>query len=203
MPKHIQVLYSDKFYVNEICFMLGQAKPLNLILVQHLVVESHSHLANCFQEFIGILLSHKFETGTIFSDADQAVISQINDHGNIVVETCGAGDHVNEAESSIKTIKERFRSVKAGLNFPLFKKLIVELVHYVVGRLNLSISQFATDGLCARVRLTGVLVDARKEMNIGFGHLVVSRNKNVVYKCVAKCVLVSDLLAIAKVRGGY
>ena len=87
---------------------------------------------------------------------------------------------MNEAESCIRTIKERFRSIKAGLIFQLTKRLVIELVTFVIGRLNLSFSQHSTDGQCPRVRLTGVILDARKTLNAGFGYLVVARNKNVV-----------------------
>ena len=83
-------------------------------------------------------------------------------------------------ETRINPIKERFRSIKAGLYFNLFSQLIIELVYFVVGRFNMTISQTALDGLCPRVRMTEVLIDAKKELNIGFGHLVVARNKNVI-----------------------
>ena len=47
---------------------------------------------------------------------------------------------------------------------------------YVIGRINIGVSQSATDGLCPRVRMTEILVDANKDLRIGFGHLVVARN---------------------------
>ena len=107
------------------------------------------------------------------------MIANINQHGKLRVEVCGPGDHVNDAETRIKTIKERYRSIIAGLLFVLFKQLVIELVCYVVGRMNLTVSPLASDGLCPRVRLTELLVDAKKELHIGFGHLVIARNKNV------------------------
>ena len=109
-----------------------------------------------------------------------------------MIETCAAGDHVEEAESPIKTIKERIRSVKAGLDFALTKQLVIELVKYIVGRINIGIPQHSVDGLCARVRLTGVILDATKELIIGYGYLVVARNKNVVS---------NDALALKTSRG--
>ena len=63
--------------------------------------------------------------------------------------------------------------------FPLTETLIIELVLYITGRVNLSISQRSVDGLCPRVRLTGELVDAEKELRVGFGAYVIARNKNV------------------------
>jgi len=179
IPKRHQDLYTDKFYIGGLCFLICNAKPLDILFVKPLAGETEIHLGRAFQEFMAILSSYKFETDVIYSDADQAVIAQLNGHGRVRVETCAAGDHVNEAEARINTVKERFRSVKSGLNFELFKRIIIELVQYIVGRINICVSQLSVEGLCPRVRMTETLVDANKELNIGFGHLVVARNKNV------------------------
>ena len=53
-------------------------------------------------------------------------------------------------------------------------------MQYIVGRINIGISQYSVDGLCPRVRLTETMLDANKELRISFGYLVVARNKNVV-----------------------
>ena len=108
IPKRSQDLYTDKFFIGGLCFMLGNAKPLDILFVKPLAGESEIHLGKVFQEFIAILLSYKFETNIIYSDADTAVIAQLDGHGRVRVEPCAAGDHVNEAESRIKTVKERF-----------------------------------------------------------------------------------------------
>ena len=38
MPKRAQDLYTNKFYIGGICFMLGCAKPLDVLLVNILVL---------------------------------------------------------------------------------------------------------------------------------------------------------------------
>ena len=141
---------------------------------------TESHYGVAFEEFIAILLSYKYPVEVIYSDADGAVIANLNKHGTVRIEACAAGDHVDEAETRINPVKERFRSIKAGLDFPMIRQVIIELVHYVVGRINIGISQYSLDGLCPRVRFTEQLIDAEKELRVGFGHLVVARNKNVV-----------------------
>jgi hypothetical protein len=180
VQKHPQDLYCDKFSIAGLWFMLCNAKPLGVLLVKNMEGHTEAHLGAVFQEFISIIASYKFATNNIYSDGDTAAVANVNRHGGDLIEICGAGDHVNEAESCIKTIKERFRSVKAGLIFQMTKRLVVELVTFIIGRLNLSISQHATDGQCPRVRLTGVILDANKTLRAGFGYLVVARNKNVV-----------------------
>ena len=116
----------------------------------------------------------------IYFDEAGAAVANINKVGTVRVENCAAGDHVDEIESSIKTVKERLRSVRSGIIFKLTARLITKLVLFIVGRINIGISQYTTDGLCARVRLTGVMLDMHKELRTGFGYLVVARNKNVV-----------------------
>ena len=178
-PKRPQQLFVDTMmYVGGLPFLVCRAKPLGILLAKYMTGQNETHIGRAFEEFVAILLSYKYTTDIIFSDADSAVIANINAHGTVRVENCAAGDHVNEAESPTTSIKERYRSIKAGLDFLLFKQLIIELVLYVIGRMNICVSQYATDGLCPRVRMTEILVDANKDLRIGFGHLVVARNKN-------------------------
>ena len=177
--KRPQALFTDMFYIGDVQFLLCCAKPLDVIFVKVQQHKTESDYGASFEEFVSILRSYGFVSEVIYSDADPAVIANINDHGSMRVETCAAGDHIEEAEARIKTVKERFRSVKSSVNFPLCKKLIIELVAFVVGRINISISQYANDGMCPRVRLTSALVDAKKDLCVGFGAYVLARNKNV------------------------
>ena len=137
-------------------------------------------LNKSFVEFISTLQSYQYESEVIYNDADPSAIANINKLSRVRVEACAAGDHVEEAESPIRTVKERFRSVKAGILFELTVRLIFELVFFIIGSINMGISEYSPDGLCPRVRLTGVLLDNNKELRVGFGYLVVARNKNVV-----------------------
>ena len=180
LPKSTQKLFCDKFMIGSIWFMLCNAKPLNLLMVHLLDGASAECLNKSFVEFISTLQSYQYESEVIYNDADPSAIANINKLSRVRVESCAAGDHVEEAESPIRTVKERFRSVKAGILFELTVRLIVELVFFIIGRINMGISQYSPDGLCPRGRLTGVLLDNNKELRVGFGYLVVARNKNVV-----------------------
>jgi hypothetical protein len=180
VPKFAQCFFCDIFYVGGIPFLLCKAKPLNLLIVHPLQGESADHLLEAFQYFINTMKSYKYEVDVIYFDEASAAVANINKVGTVRVENCAAGDHVDEIESSIKTVKERLRSVRSGIIFKLTARLITKLVLFIVGRINIGISQYTTDGLCARVRLTGVMLDMHKELRTGFGYLVVARNKNVV-----------------------
>ena len=180
VPKFSQCLFCDIFYVGGIPFLLCKSKPLNLLMVHPLLGESADHLLEAFQFFINTLKSYKYGVDIIYFDEAGAAVANINKVGEVRVENCAAGDHVDEIESSIKTVKERIRSVRSGILFKLTARLITKLVLFIVGRINIGIGQYTTDGLCARVRLTGVMLDMHKELRTGFGYLVVARNKNVV-----------------------
>ena len=103
--------------------MLCNAKPLSVLFAKHMEKHTEVLLGAAFQEFINMLASYKFAVDTIYSDADTAAVANVNRLEGDLIEICGAGDHVNEAESCIKTIKQRFRSVKSGLIFQLTKRL--------------------------------------------------------------------------------
>jgi hypothetical protein len=178
-PKQPQRIFTDVFYVGGCAFLLGVVKPLGLLLCKPMAGETESDYGLAFEEFVNVLRAHGFLTEIIYSDADQAVVSVMNQLGPVRVEVSGAGDHVTDVENAIKTVKERIRSVKSSLVFRLNKFLVTELVLYVVGRVNITVPAGAADGLCARVRFTGDLVDASKDLCLGFGAYVLARNKNV------------------------
>ena len=137
--------------------MLCKVKPLNLIMVHHLGGgQNETALHRCFVEFIRTLQSYKYESETIFSDADRAVVVNLNKLSRVRIENSAAGDHVNEAESNIKSVKERLRFVRAGSFFELTERLIIELVFFIVSRINMGVFQYSRDGLCARVRIIDV-----------------------------------------------
>ena len=81
IPKRNQDLYTDKFFIGGLCFLLCNAKPLDILFVKHLIGESEVHLGRAFQEFVAILSSYKFDTDVIYSDADPAVVAQLNGYG--------------------------------------------------------------------------------------------------------------------------
>ena len=101
IPKPAQNLYCDNFYVGNLWFMLCNVKPLGILLVSFLEGQSENHLGVAFREFIAVLQSYKYEADVIYSDADPSAIANLNQHSRVRVETCAAGDHVNEAESPI------------------------------------------------------------------------------------------------------
>jgi hypothetical protein len=88
------------------------------------------------------------------------------------VDVTGAGDHLDKVDSKIRRIKETMRSVIAGLAFSLPKRLVKDLVTYVVSRINTRRTTALNDNVYPRVKFTGRKVDYKMEYCLAFGDYV-------------------------------
>ena len=111
-------------------------------------------------------------------DRHQSLLSLNGKLGDVDVEACGAGDHVGRAENKIKTVKEIYRTVITRLPWKLARRLIRDLVSFIIKRLN---SQPSSSGVAIspRVSITNVKIDFDKEYQLGFGDYVEARNPAV------------------------
>jgi len=88
------------------------------------------------------------------------------------VNVSGAGSHVPRVESAIRIIKERVRGHIAVLPFRLSFSLLVWLVYYCVGRINLVPTSSLTVPIPPRELLTGRKVNFKKDLKLSFGDYV-------------------------------
>jgi hypothetical protein len=85
------------------------------------------------------------------------------------VDMGGAGDFVSKADAKIRRIKERYRSVKAGLKWKIPPVLVKDLVAYVVTRINSERSAAIKLNVAPKVLFTGTQMDFKKEFCLAFG----------------------------------
>ena len=74
-------------------------------MVKHITGESELHLGRAFEAFIAILASFKFDSNVIYSDADPAVVAQLNGHGKVRVEVCAAGVTLMKLKRELQLLK--------------------------------------------------------------------------------------------------
>ena len=120
--------------------------------------------------FVGILSSHKVEVLSIKSDQEpamKAAKSTIESTLKNPVEL--STENVAESERGIRVVKSVCRSIKADLPYMLFPTLLVFLVAYAVGRLNLWPSANHPLLLPPRHALTGKCSDATTTLQAGYG----------------------------------
>jgi hypothetical protein len=87
----------------------------------------------------------------------------------VSVDVAGAGDFVPKVDAKIRRIKERYRSMKAGLKWKIPPILIQDLVAYVVTRINSKRSAAINLNVAPKVLFTGMRMDFKKEFCLAFG----------------------------------
>ena len=173
-----QTLHSDVMFVRGSPNLLTVAHPLDLTVSTALPSQSEKALGAAVAEQIAALRAHGFEVVELRVDRQAALLALQGKLGTVRVEACGSGDHVGMAENRVKTVKEGFRTVISRLAFRLPNRLVVDLIFYVVKRLNSQPSSFG-DRRSPRVKTTGRKIPFDKEYSLGFGDYVEARDPSV------------------------
>jgi hypothetical protein len=152
--------------------------PMQLVVASPISNESTLQLSNAIEDQLSMLRSMGIKVRRIRVDRHQSLLAIRGKFPDVEVEACGAGDHVGRAENKIRTIKEQFRTIVARLPWKLARRLICELISYIIKRLNCQPTG-AHVHMSPRVFMTGVKIDFAKEYLLGFGDYVETRNPAV------------------------
>ena len=174
----IQEIYADVMHIRGQKTFISVLFPLQLVIASPITSESMSQLSQAIEDQLSMLRSMGVKVRRIRVDPHQSLLGVKGKFPGIEVEACGAGDHVGRAENKIRTIKELFRTIVARLAWRLARRLICELIFYIVKRLN-SQPTGARVHMSPRVSMTGVKIDFSKEYLLGFGDYVEARNPAV------------------------
>ena len=174
----VQTMYCDVMHIREQKTLISVLDPLLLVIGSAITSETGRMLCQALEDQIDVLRAKGVRVRAVRVDRHQSLLTLRGKLGEVDVEACGAGDHVGRAENKIKTIKEMFRSVVARLPWRLARRLISDLISFVIKRLN---SQPSSSGhnTSPRVSITGVKIDFDKEYMLGFGDYVETRNPMV------------------------
>ena len=177
-PASVQTLYCDVMHIRDQKTLISVLDPLMLVVGSAITSESERQLSQALEEQINMLRAKRVRIKSVGVDRHPSLLSLNGKLGDVDVQACGAGDHVGRAENKIKTIKEAFRTVVSRLPWRLARRLIRELVSFIIKRLN---SQPSSSGVAIspRVSITGVKIDFEKEYSMGFGDYVEARNPAV------------------------
>lgn len=85
------------------------------------------------------------------------------------VDVGSAGVYVRKGDTKIRRIKERYRSVKAGLAWSLPPNLVKDLVACVVSRINNDRLAAINQNVAHKVLFKGIHLDHKKEFCLAFG----------------------------------
>ena len=119
-------LYVDIFYLNGIFFLHTKSKPINYITIHKIDKRTSAKISkklkNVISRYItrGITITDVFADNEFNSEVYQQLVLPASLH------ICAKGEHVPIIERSIRTVKERARSVFQGTPFNKLPKLMID-----------------------------------------------------------------------------
>jgi len=178
LPEHIReahssvILYIDIFYVHGISFFHSISKHYLFRTVEFIGSHTTGNMLDCLQNVINTYNSRDLMVTHVHGDSEFLPLSP--SILPTVFISCGKGDHVPTVERSIRTVKERCRSVIQGLPYTHYTKLMItSLVYFAVARLNAFPCRAGLDSLHSPLTLvTGRCTPSIHQMELEFGQYV-------------------------------
>jgi len=182
LPQYIKdfhldvILCIDIFYLNGLPFFHTISRSLQFRTVEELKNRQTSSILTCLQNAMELYLARGFRVAAVHADPEfqPLAISILPSILHVVAK----GAHVPEIERSIRTMKERIRTVIHGLPFRSYTRLMIaSLVHFITRLLN----QFPrANSICRDLSplsmITGADIPSIKEFSIEFGAYVVTHD---------------------------
>jgi len=178
LPAHIRdvhssvTLFIDIFYIHGMSFFHTISKHYKFRTVEFINAHTTKNMLDCLQNVINTYNARELTVDHVHGDSEFLPLSP-----SILptrLHACGKGDHVPTVERSIRTVKERCRSVVQGLPYTHYTKLMVKsLVYFVIARLN---AFPCSPGIhfmhCPLTLVTGTHPPTFQQMELEFGQYV-------------------------------
>jgi hypothetical protein len=170
--KESQTFWADVMHIDQKTFFMSVAQPMQLIMLNYIMSEDAESLGEALQDQLSLLRERNFQPQLVYVDPASGLMSLRTQFPGVVIDLCGAGDHVSKVDIRICRLKEMYRTVKAGLSWALPKSRVKDFMFYCVSRMNIW-RKSALDGtVCPRVLFTGLKPSYRKELSLAFGDYV-------------------------------
>ena len=169
-----QSLAVDICYIKGLAFLIGKLSPLGLGLALYLKDRTTDSVGKGIRSFLSTATSRSFECKEIRTDGEGAVaamVPELNGLG-IPVSPSGPGQHVSPVERFIQEVKKRARSHEHGLPFVMCKVLLIYCVLFCVRCINMQASTTSIDHTSPLEQFSGMKLDAKRDLRVGFGDYV-------------------------------
>ena len=166
--RETQSFYSDVLFIRNQPYLVSTVVPLDLTMVSDLPNQSEKSFHDAISGQFDAIRSRGFVILDLHVDPQRGLANLRGKLGDVAVEVCGAGDHVERAEVKNKLVKERYRSCFSDLPYELPATLVKDLVFYTVKRINLQPGPHS-EGVSPIVKFTGRKINFNKEMAMKFG----------------------------------
>ena len=151
-------------HIDENKFLITTSDPLQLTQQCLVTSESANQLGLGLKRHINTLRSHGF-TPTIVCAFRQLTTA----FPGVIFDVSGAEEHVSKVDAKIGQIKELYKIVKSGLPWPLPNTMVIDLVAYLVVRMNIKRTIVVNSNTSIKVLFTGTKINYRRELGLAFG----------------------------------
>eukprot|EP00969_Alexandrium_andersonii_P168545 7449150-Alexandrium_andersonii.AAC.1 len=153
-------------------------------MVRYLRSRTRSSLLEALQSMISTYHQQRFNVVNILCDGESAVGAILSESSirGVMINTTSKNEHVPEIEVSIKHVKERVRCNFHKKPYKMYSILIAHLVYYCVRAINMEPSRavLGSGKVSPRELFLGRVVDASKELKLGFGEYVQVHEDNSI-----------------------
>jgi hypothetical protein len=110
-----QTLWSNVMHIDQNSFFVTVSELMQLVMVNSIRSEDAESLGEALQDQLNLLREHDFKPEIVYIDPASGLMSLRAQFPGVVIDPCGAGDHVPKIDICIRRLKEMYRMFKAGL----------------------------------------------------------------------------------------
>jgi hypothetical protein len=179
-----QVLHADVMFIDNMPYLISISTPMNLLLSTSLDSRSKEDIAEAIISQVNTYKSEGFIVKMIECDGEGGIIvaKDLLAENGVTLNKCAAGQHVPTAERSIRTIKERIRSILASLPYNVPKSFMKYLVNFVIMKINSLPKTTLLSKTSPREVFTGRKINYKKDLRFGFGDYVQIETPSAINK---------------------
>lgn len=169
LERREQTVYCDVFHWRQVSFLLFVVKPLRLLMVQWLPKANLHFTAIAVNALAAKMAGRGFSVAEIIVDPGKH-LTMLDGKVPYRINTVDARTHVADAETEIKTVKERMRCTESRLPYKLPRRAVRYLADGVVGAYNSTLR--AGETVSPRELFTGIKADYARDVKFEFGQYV-------------------------------
>ncbi len=198
----------DVMYVCKRKFLVAKSRDVEYIQIVPIKNSSAEQLRAGMDAILHEYNSNDFMVTHVDADLEFESIRKQLEHpecGSIKVSICNKKEHVAEVERTIRTIKERFRSIWHSLPFKRIPKVMLDaMLDHVKTWLNsFPRRNGISDTYSPRTIITGKTIDYTRQCRIPFGSYVQAYQDNDVKTNTERERTFDSILLESKPQGGY
>jgi hypothetical protein len=138
-------------HIEQNSFFVSVAEPMQLIMINHIKSEDAESLGGALQDQLNLLRERNFSPQLVYVDPASGLMNLRTQFPGVVIDPCGAGDHVSKIDIRIRRLKEMYRTVKAGLPWVLPKSRVKDLMIYCLSHMNIQRTSALDGTVCPRI----------------------------------------------------